>query len=124
MGRESEEQKFIFEWATYNYKKYPELEKLMFCIPNGGSRNKLEAISLKKQGTKAGVSDLTVQVARGGYHGLWIELKVGKNKASEKQLEFIEAVRNEGYCARIVCGGLNVIELIKDYMDGRIQREL
>ena len=46
---ESVEQTNLFRWAAYEQGKYPEL-KLMYHIPNGGSRNRLEAANLKKQG--------------------------------------------------------------------------
>ena len=115
-------QQAIFEWAQYNYRKYPELEKLLFAIPNGGSRHRLEAINLKKQGVKAGISDITLQVARGGFHGLWIELKAGKNKAQPSQLEFIEAVRKQGYLAKVIYGSTAAIELIEKYLNGWIVR--
>lgn len=111
----------IFAWARYNYIKYPELEKLMLSVPNGGTRNKLEAIALKRQGVKKGVSDFTIQVSRSGYHGLWVELKVNKNKASDSQNEFIEAVRKQGYYAEVVWGADDAIKLIEKYMDGKLK---
>lgn len=76
---EADQQRKLFQWTTFIRTKYPEID-LMFHIPNGGSRNKLEAANLKKQGVKAGVPDLFLPVGRGSYHGLFIELKYGKNK--------------------------------------------
>ena len=40
---------------------------------------------MKRQGVKAGVPDICLPVARNGYHGLYIELKAGKNKATKNQ---------------------------------------
>lgn len=51
---EADEQKKLFRWADFMKTEYPELD-MMFHIPNGGSRNKLEAANLKKQGVRAGV---------------------------------------------------------------------
>lgn len=96
---ESEEQAALFEWAAY----YPEL-KWMFAIPNGGTRNPREARNLKRQGVKAGVSDIFLPLSRGKYNGLFIELKVGKNKPTNKQNEFINYANRQGYAA-IVCYG-------------------
>lgn len=50
---EADQQRKLFQWTTFIRVKYPEID-LMFHIPNGGSRNKLEAANLKKQGVKAG----------------------------------------------------------------------
>lgn len=44
---EADEQKKLFHWADFMKTEYPELD-MMFHIPNGGSRNKVEAANLKK----------------------------------------------------------------------------
>lgn len=44
---EADQQRKLFQWTTFIRTKYPEID-LMFHIPNGGSRNKLEAANLKK----------------------------------------------------------------------------
>ena len=93
---ESVEQTNLFRWAAYEQGKYPEL-KLMYHIPNGGSRNRLEAANLKKQGVKSGVPDICLPVARGAYHGLYIEMKVGRNKASENQTQWLSDLNEQGY---------------------------
>lgn len=67
----------------------------------GGSRNTIEAANLKRQGVRAGVPDLSLPVARGGYHGLYIEMKFGDNKPTKKQWEWIEALREQGYAVSI-----------------------
>lgn len=54
---EVDEQRAVFEWAEYAKGKYPWL-KWMHHIPNGGSRNKIEAVRLKAQGVKRGVPDI------------------------------------------------------------------
>lgn len=45
---EADEQKKLFRWADFMKTEYPELD-MMFHIPNGGSRNKLEAANLKNK---------------------------------------------------------------------------
>lgn len=78
----------------------------IFAIPNGGSRNKLEAANLKRQGVKAGVPDLFVPVAKKGYHGLFIEMKFGKNKTTANQDKWLSLLENNGYCT-FVCYGFD-----------------
>ena len=114
---EGQEQELIFQWAKLHYGKYPELARCMFAIPNGGTRIKKEAWALKRQGVKAGVSDITIQVPRGGYHGLWLELKVKPNKATEEQIKFLEAMKEQGYYTVIAYGALEAVDVIKRYME-------
>lgn len=70
---EAQEQMTLFSWAAMQSGKYPELN-LLYHVPNGGSRHKAEAGRLRAEGVKAGVPDLCLPVARGQYHGLYIEL--------------------------------------------------
>ena len=76
---EGNEQEALFRWAAFVRGRFPEID-LLYHIPNGGSRNRLEAANLKRQGVKSGVPDLCLPVARGKYHGLYIEMKYGKTK--------------------------------------------
>ena len=100
---EADEQKKLFRWADFMKTEYPELD-MMFHIPNGGSRNKLEAANLKKQGVRAGVPDICLPVARGGYHGLFIELKFGKNKTTAKQDEWLARLNEKCYAVAVCYG--------------------
>ena len=96
--------------------KWLELKNL-YHIPNGGSRHPLEAINLKRQGVKSGVPDICLPVARGGYHGLYIELKAGrKSKPSENQMIWIVNLKNQGYKAEIAYGYDEAIGIIIDYL--------
>lgn len=89
-----------------------------FHIPNGGSRNKAEAASLKRQGVKAGVPDLFVPVAKCGCHGLFIEMKAQKGRVSGHQANWIRLLRGQGYAAYVCYGAKNAIRLIGLYMGG------
>ncbi len=116
--REAEEQSALFSWAQLMYNKYPELE-LMYHIPNGGKRSKVEAARLKAQGVKAGVPDICLPVARGGYHGLYIELKrVQGGRASAGQKEWIPKLQRQGYLAVICRGWSAAANVIIEYMKG------
>lgn len=100
---ESTEQITLIQWCNLNKCVWPELG-LIFHIPNGGQRNKTEARRLKTEGVKAGVPDLFLPVARGKFHGLFIEMKYGNNKATPKQREWIIELNKQGYYA-VVCNG-------------------
>lgn len=115
---EDTEQAHIFAWAAWASGKYPELD-LMHHIPNGGKRSKSEAARFKAQGVKAGVPDIFLPCARGGYHGLYIELKRTKGgKLSAVQKEWIDALRGQDYKV-IVCYGFDEArEVIINYLEG------
>ena len=115
MKGEALEQSILFQWCELQKSKYPMLN-LLFAIPNGGTRHKLEAINLKKQGLKAGVPDLFLPYANKKYHGLFIELKYGKNKASEKQKIWINELNNQGYYATVCVGFEEAKNIILEYI--------
>lgn len=100
---EAQDQTTLFEWAGLQRGKYPKLDD-MFHIANGGYRDPREAANLKRQGVKAGVPDICLPVARGGYHGLYIELKYGKNKPTLEQQVWLGRLLRNGYEAKVCYG--------------------
>lgn len=114
-GSEAVEQTQLFLWASWQSGLYPELN-MLYHIPNGGSRNKIEAANLKKQGVKSGVPDLCLPVARKEYHGLYIEMKVGKNKPSDNQKRWISDLNEQGYRAEVCYGWEEAAKVISDYL--------
>jgi hypothetical protein len=115
--KESEEQTAIIEWANIMQHRVPELA-LLYHVPNGGSRNVVEAKRLKAQGVKPGVPDLVLPVARGKYHGLYIELKTLRGRVSDAQKQWIDALRNQGYAAIVCRGADEAIAMIAKYLAG------
>ena len=89
----------------------------MFHIPNGGSRNKVEAANLKRQGVKPGVPDIFLPVAKGNYHGLWIEMKTGKNKPTAYQNTYIDYLNSNSYKAVVCYGADEAIRVITEYLE-------
>ncbi|WP_276699708.1 VRR-NUC domain-containing protein [Romboutsia ilealis] len=116
MKGEALEQSMLFQWCELQKGKYPMLS-LLFAIPNGGSRHRLEAINLKKQGLKSGVPDIFLPYANKKYHGLFIELKYGKNKASEKQKAWINELNHQGYYAKVCVGFEEAKNTILEYIN-------
>ena len=113
---ERDEQETLFRWAAYAAGRWPAL-KLMYHVPNGGSRDVREARRMKGQGVKAGVPDICLPAARGGYHGLYIELKRPRGgRVSEAQGEWIEALRREGYRAEVCAGFDQARAVIEEYL--------
>ena len=113
---EAQEQQAVIAWAAHYQGLYPCL-KWLHHIPNGGSRDKKEAVNLKRQGVKAGVSDLFLPCACHGYHGLYIEMKSKNGKLSKKQAEFIEDMIRQGYKAVVCYGAETAIKVIMQYIN-------
>lgn len=122
MQHESIEQEKLFRWISFVRGKYPELD-LIFHIPNGGKRNAKEAYYLKKQGVKSGVPDLFLPVSRHGYHGLFIEMKFGKNKTTLNQKNYIIALKEQGYAVNVCYGWESAQRVIEKYMQEKNNNE-
>ena len=109
-------QESLFIWAQYQYARSPELE-LLYHIPNGGKRDARTAANLKRQGVKAGVPDLHLPVARGGYNGLYIELKVGSNKPTQLQKKWLSSLNKQGYLAVVCYSWQEAAEQLINYLE-------
>lgn len=94
MKSEAKIQADVFQ-AVWN--NYPNLRKLFFHIPNGGKRHIVEATKFKAMGVVAGIPDLFLSIARGGYHGFYIEMKKPGDTPDKHQLEIHEKLRANGY---------------------------
>lgn len=99
--------------------RYPAVFELMYHVPNGGHRVKAVASKLKAQGVKAGIPDLVLTMARGGYFGLYIEFKATPpNDAaiSASQHERIHKLNEQGYLAVVCRGHFDAMEQIRAYL--------
>lgn len=114
-GSEHAIQTALFAWAATQFDVYPEL-KLMFAIPNGGLRSKITAAKLKAEGVKPGVLDIFLPVPRSCWHGLFIEMKVGKNKPSDDQIKFMTEVKALGYGACVCWDWVKAAEILIQYL--------
>lgn len=119
---EHDEQAQLFAWAEgQQAARWPELA-LLYAIPNfAGRLGRLTAkqgARLKAEGRKVGVPDICLPVARGRFHGLYIELKTHDGHASAEQKEWCMALRDEGYRAEIVHGWESARDLIVRYLNG------
>lgn len=115
---EAQEQMTLFSWAAMQSGKYPELN-LLYHVPNGGSRHKAEAGRLRAEGVKAGVPDLCLPVARGQYHGIYIELKRQRGgRTSDHQSEWLDALSAQGYKAALCYGWEQAAGTIIKYLTG------
>lgn len=80
---ESQLQQQMIIWFRNEYQMYGK--GLIFSVPNGGSRNIIEAKNLKLTGSMSGVSDLIVLLHK---KCLFIEVKIEKGIQSDAQKIF------------------------------------
>ena len=113
---EYSEQCALMQWAELESKKFPVLS-LLFASQNGLRLPIGLAVKAKKAGMRKGVPDLFLPVARGKYHGLFVELKrIRSYKVSDEQGEWIERLWGEGYHAVVCCGWKEASECIVRYL--------
>ena len=103
---ESQLQRQCVAWFRMQYPKHA---KLLFAVPNGGGRSRVEAAIMKAEGVVAGVSDLILLEPRGGYGCLCIEMK-REDKSSRQS-----AIQKEWQAATEEAG--NVYAIAKSFDD-------
>lgn len=118
---EGQEQAVLIRWLLGEKMRgepVGQLYDVTYHVPNGGQRNKKTASDLKRQGVKAGVSDLPVRQARGGWHGLYLEFKATPPRdaaLAPSQFEWLEGSEYEGYCAVLARGLEEAKAVLREY---------
>lgn len=118
---EHQEQSLLFQWAELASGRLPEL-KLLFAIPNFAGHHGSKAARMrsggraKAEGRKKGVPDVFLPVARGRYHGLFLELKAEGGKPKPEQKAWLVALREEGYRAEVAVGWEAAASAIESYL--------
>ena len=93
---EDQLQQSIVTYYNNNYcLKNHNPRGIIFSVPNGGSRNLLEAKKMKLTGLLSGVSDLIVILPNS--KTLFLELKTDKGTQSESQKEFEKRITDLGF---------------------------
>ena len=88
---EHQEQKKLVSEIRKRYKDF-----LIFAIPNGGKRNRLEAVMLKNEGVLAGIPDLCILMPNNKV--IFIEMKKRKgSNLSKAQKIIIPKIQNLGF---------------------------
>lgn len=72
-----------------------QFKGLIMSVPNGGTRNILEAKKLKATGLLAGVADLII--LKPNAETIFVEVKIEKGVQSDVQRIFQEKVENLGF---------------------------
>jgi hypothetical protein len=105
----------FFDWIYLQQEIYPDLQ-LMYHIPNGGSRNPIEAKKLKRMGVRRSIPDVFMAVAKGAYHGLYIEFKSAAGEQALGQVDTMQNLKNHGYFCTVCHNANDAIEITKKYL--------
>jgi hypothetical protein len=90
---ESRIQQECVRWFRMQYPTY-----MILSIPNGGSRNAMEAANMRKEGILAGAPDLLIIAERAV---LFVEMKSPKGKQQMTQKEFQKNVERLGHIYKV-----------------------
>lgn len=108
---ESKLQQEIYNYYQNNFcLKHHEPRGMIFSVPNGGTRNKLEAMTLKATGLLPGVSDLICILPTGKI--LFVELKTEKGIQSDAQKEFEQRITALGFNYHLIRSKKEFVELV------------
>lgn len=113
---EHQEQSAVNSWWLNVHKQYNLPVKALFAIPNGGARDIITGAKLKREGVRPGVPDLMLAKPNKTHSGLFIEMKVGDNKPSPDQQDFMAYLRSVGYVAVVCWSNAAAIKEIEDYL--------
>ena len=92
---EDQLQQSIFTYYNNNYcLKNHNPRHIIFAVPNGGTRNILEAKKFKATGLLSGVSDLIIVQPN---RNIFLELKIEKGIQSDNQKDFETRIKFLGF---------------------------
>lgn len=96
--------------------RYPEVFLVTHHSPNEGKRTVFFGKKLKRMGMKAGWPDIFIAYPVAPYHGLFIELKDGKNRLTSSQSEMMRVLRLRGYNCCVCYGAQEAMDIVKIYL--------
>ena len=109
----------LVNWCELMAAAYPALRLLRGSM-NGVRLTPAQAGKAKAAGMLKGEHDITLPVARGGYHGLSLELKAGKNKPTPEQLEYGERLKAEGWYVAYSWDWQEAADIIQKYLEEKL----
>lgn len=114
---EAKHQQAVFKWAAQPSVRsnWPELA-LLHHIKNETTEGARQVAVDKAMGVKRGVPDLCLPVARGRYHGLYIEMKNEDGRTSDAQNWWGEKLDEQGYFWEVCHGWKSATKVLEWYL--------
>lgn len=115
---EDAEQMAVIDWWDYACRRYGLEPFDLLHIPNEGSGSPVRGKRLKRLGVRAGCPDLLLTQPRGGFHGLFVEMKAKHGRPSPEQKLFLARLVERGYLCEVAYGADQAMSAIQEYLDG------
>ena len=118
---ESQHQRELLKWWALAHRHFGLPECALLKVRNEAAGSSRIAMAIAKaEGLRKGASDLLLTVARGPWHGMWIELKKKDGGTlSEEQRIFLQEERGCGFYG-VVCHGW---EDAKDQIEAYLRQQ-
>jgi len=117
---EDSELVLLFDWIRY----LPELEPFCWHTANERRCSPRHGAYLRRKGVKSGVADIQIAIPSNGFHGMFLEMKIGKGKLTPKQLKFLQDMSSKGYYAIWRIGFDDCKKAIEQYVWGTVHGEV
>ncbi|MBA2684062.1 MAG: VRR-NUC domain-containing protein [Gemmatimonadaceae bacterium] len=101
-----------FEWLD---SEYPDIALDAFAVPNGVRTGRGQAAKLKREGLRAGVLDICIDRACGGFFGMRLEMKTSTGVLSPAQKVRMKRALEQGYYAVVARSLSQAQELTLNY---------
>ena len=107
--------------AVMDYLRYQYPNVLAIHVANERATSPMQGALLKRKGVTAGVPDVLIFEPKIEpywleYYGLAIELKVGKNKPTARQVEMLERFKMAAWNAHVCYSFEEAKEVIDNYL--------
>lgn len=91
---------------------------VLFCATCGGINATIaQKVKMKREGYNKGIPDLMIYVARGGSHGLAIEMKTSVGRLTPEQEEWQRRLWAEGWVAKVCRSVEEAKQVFNEYYD-------
>ncbi len=124
LSKETGHQQAVIAWAAQPTvrHRWPELA-LLYHVENERQCTAAQGAARKRMGVKKGVPDLCLPVQRGGYAGLYLEMKRPGGHVREEQHWWLEHLDMQGYCTAVCYGWEQARDRLIAYMEMDRERE-
>lgn len=116
--KEHDEQAAVVRWLDF---AHPNV--LKHSIPNGAElagktigQRVARMNKLKAEGLTPGASDLFIAEPRGGFHGMYLEMKSTTGRLSDNQQWFLSEAEQRHYYTAVAHGAAEAIDTITEYL--------
>jgi len=111
LTKENKFQRAVAQWLNMQHG-----ELLWWHTPNEGKRSTFERWLAKVLGIRAGVSDIIIVHQNAVYNGIAMELKVGNNKPTQAQQDFLQHAKRQGFYTCVCYDLQQVMQVVNNYM--------